>query len=89
MRAGAEVGELALLIEADVRVGGQIVDELDLERLVLLLHELDGFLARQLKALELELFLAEPVSMLGPMASFTSGHRRLTACASTWEQVCQ
>ncbi len=23
------------------------------------------------------------------MASFTSGHRRLTACARTWEQVCQ
>ena len=59
VRAGAEVGELTLLIEADVRVGGQIVDELDLERLVLLLHELDGFLARQLKALELELFLAD------------------------------
>ena len=59
VRTGAEVGELALLVEADDGVLGQVVDELDLERLVLLLHELDGFLARQLKALELELFLAD------------------------------
>ena len=59
MRTGAEVGELALLVEADDGVLGQVVDELDLERLVLLLHELDGFRARQLKALELELFLAD------------------------------
>ena len=57
VRIGAEVGELALLVEADDGVLGQVVDELDLERLVLLLHELDGFLARQLKALELELSL--------------------------------
>jgi len=57
--ACAEVGKLALLIEADGRVLGQVVDELDLERLVLFLHELDGLGARQLKALELELFLAD------------------------------
>ena len=57
--ACAEVGELALLIEADGRVLGQVVDELDLERLVLFLHKLDGLGARQLKALELELFLAD------------------------------
>ena len=27
--------------------------------------------------------------MAGPMASFTYGHKRLTACAITWELVCQ
>ena len=59
MRAGAEVGELALGVEGDVRVGGQVVDELDLVRLVLFLHVFDSFLARQLKALELQLFLAD------------------------------
>ena len=57
--ACAEVGELALLIEADGRILGQVVDELDLKGLVLFLHELDGLGARQLKALELELFLAD------------------------------
>ena len=59
VRAGAEVGELALGVEGDVRVGGQVVDELDLVRLVLFLHVFDSFLARQLKALELQLFLAD------------------------------
>ena len=42
-----------------MRVGGQVVDELDLVRLVLFLHVFDSFLARQLKALELQLFLAD------------------------------
>ena len=59
MRAGAEVGELTLSVEGDVRVGRQVVDELDLVRLVLLLHVADGLLTRQLKALELQLFLAD------------------------------
>ena len=59
MRAGAEVCELALRVERDVRVFGQVVDQLDLIRLILFLHVFDGFLARQLKALELQLFLAD------------------------------
>ena len=59
MRACAEVGELALRVERDVRIFGQIVDQLDLIRLVLFLHIFDGFLTRQLKALELQLFLAD------------------------------
>ena len=46
-------------IERDVRVLGQVVDQLDLIRLVLFLHILDGLVARQLKALELQLFLAD------------------------------
>ena len=59
MRTGTEVCELALGVERNVRVNRQIVDQLDLVRLVLFFHILDGFLARQLKALELELFLAD------------------------------
>ena len=59
MRTGAEVGELALLVEADDGVLGQVVDEFDLERLFLFFHKLDGLGARELKALELELFLAD------------------------------
>ena len=59
VRAGAEVGELALGVEGNVRVFGKIVDQLDLIRLVLFLHIFDGFLARQLEALELQLFLAD------------------------------
>ena len=59
VRAGAEIGKLALRVERDVRVKRKIVDELDLVGLVLLFHILDGFLARQLKALELQLFLAD------------------------------
>ena len=59
MRTGAEVGELALLVEADDGILRQVVDELDLERLFLFFHKLDGLGARELKALELELFLAD------------------------------
>ena len=51
MRAGAEVDKLALAIEGDDGVLRQIVDELDLIRLVALLHELQRFLARELKTL--------------------------------------
>ena len=59
VRTGAEVGELALLVEADDGILRQVVDELDLERLFLFFHKLDGLGARELKALELELFLAD------------------------------
>ena len=114
VRTGAEVGELALLVEADDGILGQVVDELHLVGLLPLLHELQCLLTGQLEALQLQLLLADlphlrldlgqillcegkgcvqivvkPPSMDGPMASLTSGHRRLTACAMTWEQVCQ
>ena len=59
MRAGAQVGKFALLIERDDRILGQIVDQLDLVRLLALLHELDRLGAGQLKPLERELFLAD------------------------------
>ena len=59
MRAGAQIGELTLAVEADDGVLGQVVDQLDLVGLFLLFHELDGLFAGQLKALELELFLAD------------------------------
>ncbi len=59
VRSGAEVDEFALLIKADDRILRKVVYKLDLIRLVPLLHELDSFPARKLKALELELFLAD------------------------------
>ena len=45
---GAQVGELALLVEGDVGIGGQILDQLHLVGLTLLLHELDGLFPGQL-----------------------------------------
>ena len=59
MRACAQVGELALLVEGDRSVFGQVVDQLYLVRLLALLHELDSFLTRKLEALELFLLLAD------------------------------
>ena len=59
MGAGAQVHELALLVEGDVGVGGQVVDELHLVGLALLLHELQCLLAGQLEALQLQLLLAD------------------------------
>ena len=59
MGAGAQVGELSLLVEADVGVLGEIVDELHLVGLALLLHELQGLFPGQLKALQLQLLLAD------------------------------
>ena len=59
MGTGAQVGELALLVEGDGSILRQILDQLHLIRLALLLHELNGFLAGQLKALQLQLLLAD------------------------------
>ena len=56
--AGAEIGELALPVKADMRVGGQVLYELDLVGLVLLLHEGYGLVAGQLEALKGQLLLA-------------------------------
>ena len=59
MGAGAQVGELALLIETDMGVGGQVVDQLHLIGLTLFLHELQSLFPGQLKPLQLQLFLAD------------------------------
>ena len=59
MGAGAQIGEIALLVEADDCVFRQIVDELNLIGLVLFFHEFDSFSAGQLKALQFQLFLAD------------------------------
>ena len=59
MGAGAQIGELALLIKGDVGVGGQVVDELHLVGLLPLLHELQCLLTGQLEALQLQLLLAD------------------------------
>ena len=57
MGACAQVGELALLVEADDGVFGQVVDELYLVRLVL--HQLQRFRTGQLEPFQLQLFLAD------------------------------
>ena len=59
MGAGAQIHKLALTVEADHSVGGQIIDQLHLIRLFLLLHELNSLLAGQLEALQLQLLLAD------------------------------
>ena len=57
MRTGAQVGKFALLIERDDLVLRQVIDELNLIRLIL--HQLQCFRPGQLKTLHLELFLAD------------------------------
>ena len=59
VRAGAQIHELALLIEGDVGVLRQVVDQLHLIGLFLLLHILDSLGAGQLEALQLQLLLAD------------------------------
>ena len=59
MGTGAQVGELALLIEGDMGILRQILNELHLVGLALFLHELDGLRPGQLKALQLQLLLAD------------------------------
>ena len=59
VRADAHVDVLALLVESDARVFGQIGDVLDLVLLAAFLHELDGLLARELEGLDLEVLLAD------------------------------
>ena len=60
MGPGAEVGEVALLIEGDHRVLGEVVDQLHLVGLVHLLHQLQRLRPGQFKALQLLLGLADP-----------------------------
>ena len=64
VRAGAQVHKIALLIEGDRRVLGQIADELYLVGLALFLHKADGFLAGQLEALQLEVLLDDVLHFL-------------------------
>ena len=59
VRAGAQVHELALLVEGDMGILRQVVDKLHLVGLFLLLHILDGLGAGQLEALQLQLLLAD------------------------------
>ncbi len=59
MGAGAQINELALLVEGNHRVLRQIADQLHLVRLALLLHKFDGIRPGHLRALQLQLFLAD------------------------------
>ena len=64
VRARAQVGEVALTVEGNVRVLGQVADQLDFIRLALFFHELDGFLPGQLKALQLVVLLDDAAHFL-------------------------
>ena len=59
MRAGAEIDEVTLPVKGDDRILRQVVDQLDLVRLLALLHELDRLVARKLEALQTQLLLAD------------------------------
>ena len=59
VRAHAHVDVLALLVERDAGVLGQVADVLELVLLVALCHELLGVLARELEGLELQVLLAD------------------------------
>ena len=86
MRAGAEVNEFALTVERDDGILRQVVDELDLVRLIALLHELQRFGARELKALETQLFLAD-LAHLGLELFEHLGRERLRAVKIIIETV--
>ena len=86
MRAGAEVNEFALAVEGDNGVFRQVVDELDLVRLIALLHELQRFVAGELKALETQLFLAD-LAHLGLKLLEHLGRERLGAVKIVIETV--
>ena len=59
MGAGAQVHELTLLIEANGRVLGQVVNQLHLVGLALLLHILHSLCPGQLEAFQLQFLLAD------------------------------
>ena len=86
MRTGAEVDEFALTVEGDDGILRQVVDELDLVRLIALLHELQRFGARELKALETQLFLAD-LAHLGLELFEHLGRERLGAVKIVIETV--
>ena len=73
VRAGAEVGELSLLIEADGLALRQVLDELHLIGLVPVRHELDGLFARQLEALDGQLLLADAAHLLFQLLQHLGG----------------
>ena len=54
MGTNAHVNVVALLVEGDARIVGQIADVLNLVLLVALLHELDGLFARKLERREFQ-----------------------------------
>ena len=86
MRAGAEINEFTLTVKRDNGVLRQVIDELDLIRLVALLHELQRFGARKLKALETQLFLAD-LAHLGLELLEHLGRERLGAVKIVIETV--
>ena len=73
MRAGAEIGELTLPVEAYNCVLGQIVDQLDLIGLVSLFHEIQSLGTGQFEAFELELLLADPAHFAFDLLHYLRG----------------
>ena len=64
MRARAQVGEVALTVEGNVRVLGQVADQLHLVGLALFFHEFDGFFPGQLEAFQLVVLLDDAAHFL-------------------------
>ncbi len=64
MRPGAKVGELPLPVKADDRILGKIPDQLRLIRLALPEHKINRLRPGQLKTLQRQLFLADPLHFL-------------------------
>ena len=72
MGAGAQVGELPLLVEGDGGVLRQVVDELHLVGLLPLLHELHRLGPGQFEPLQLQLLLADLRISASSSASWVS-----------------
>ena len=85
MRTCAKIREFALRVEGDHGVLGQIPDQLDLVRLVLLFHQADRFLAGKLRALDFEVFLADLLHLRlnGVEVFLREGGRRIEVVVET------
>ena len=76
MRAGAEVGKIALLIEADRFAFRQVFDEFHLVGFFLFLHQGDRFRARQFKTLDGPVFLDDLLHFLFDLRKVVLGDGR-------------
>ena len=59
VRTSAQIGEVALFIEADYSVFRQVIDELNLVGFFQLFHKFDCFCTRQFEAFQFQLFFAD------------------------------
>ena len=73
MGAGAEVGKLTLLIEADDGVFRQVLNQLNLVRLALFLHQCDCLSTGQLKTFERQCFFNDLLHLSFNLGQIVSG----------------